>query len=356
MARSPLAPQLCRRRRFVAVATAAGLALVLPLVAGVAQAAPEEALGVPSGDVGELGDLTRLIRWSGVLTSLLVIVGAWLVVRFMRDLVERLSKQFANRRLLLHKLATILQFVIYVGTGLTVILLSFRLDERVLAVIGGTIAVSVGFAVKDLVASFIAGIMIMIDRPFQVGDRINFGGQYGDVTAIGLRSVRMVTLDDNVVTIPNNKFISDITSCGNYGALDMQVVMDFHIGVDQDVTLARGIVNEAAVTSRYVYLPKPVVVLVGQVIAESHVAIRLRLKSYVLDTKYEKAFETDVNLRVLEAFRSHGIMPPAVLHRQLAPLLAADSPQLDGAPALDKPRDRRQDRQLDKQTEQPAIP
>jgi small-conductance mechanosensitive channel len=298
----------------------AGLAaLVVGLIPRLALAGPGEDLGSP--DVEAIGEITSMIRWSGVLTSVVVIAGAWLGIRFIRDLVERLSRQFANRRLLLHKIATILQFVVYVSTGVTVVLLSFRLDAGVLAIIGGTVAVSVGFAVKDLVASFIAGIVIMVDRPFQVGDRISFGGQYGDVTAIGLRSVRVQTLDDNTVTIPNNKFINDITSNGNYGALDMQVVMDFHVGVDQDVGRARSIVNEAAVTSRYVYLPKPVVVLVSQVIVDNYVAVRLRLKSYVLDTKYEKAFETDVNLRVLGAFREHGIMPPAVLHRGLEPLV-----------------------------------
>lgn len=290
-------------------------ALLLSLIPALALAGPEESLEPPPPEV--MDQLTNMIRWSGVLTSIVVIFGAWLAIRFINDSVERLSKQFANRRLLLHKVATILQFVIYVSTGAAVLLLSFVLDAGVLAVIGGTVAVSVGFAVKDVVASFIAGIMIMIDRPFQVGDRISFGDQYGDVTAIGLRSVRVVTLDDNVVTIPNNKFINDITSCGNYGALDMMVVMDFHIGVDQDVAVARSIVNEAAITSRYVYLPKPVVVLVTQVIIGNYVAIRLRLKSYVLDTKYEKAFETDVNLRVLGAFREHKIMPPAMLRRSI---------------------------------------
>ncbi|NVB41675.1 mechanosensitive ion channel [Pseudenhygromyxa sp. WMMC2535] len=296
----------------LATLSLAALTLLSPALAW----ALDETLGA-APDAEVLSQIAGMIRWSGVATSVVVIVGSWLTIRFTRDLVERFSKQFANRRLLLHKIATIFQFIVYTSTAVVVILLSFHIDEKVLTVIGGTVAVSVGFAVKDVVASFIAGIMIMVDRPFQVGDRISFGGQYGDVTAIGLRSVRMVTLDDNVVTIPNNKFISDITSCGNYGALDMQVVMDFHIGVDQDVNAARAIVNEAAVTSRYVYLPKPVVVLVSQVIADSYVSVRLRLKAYVLDTKYEKAFETDVNLRVLGAFGERRISPPAVLHRQI---------------------------------------
>ena len=167
-----------------------------------------------------------------------------------------------------------------------------------------------------------------MDRPFQVGDRVSFGGQYGDITVIGIRSVRMVTLDDNVVTIPNNKFLTDITSCGNYGALDMQVVIDFHIGVDQDVHTAQRIVREAGVSSRYIFLPKPVVVLVSQEIIENYIAMRVRLKAYVLDTQYEKAFVSDVTLRVLEAFRQQGIQPPAILHRTRP----ADGPWVPNVP------------------------
>jgi small-conductance mechanosensitive channel len=280
-----------------------------------------------------VSEFAQMIRWTGVLTSILVVAGAWLALKIMRDFVERLSAQFATRRLLLQKIATILQFGIYVGTGAAVITLSFRLDDRVLALIGGTVAVSVGFAVKDLVASFIAGIMIMVDRPFQVGDRVSFGGEYGDITAIGLRSVRMQTLDDNTVTIPNNKFLNDMTSCGNYGALDMQVAMDFHVGPDQDVALAREIVTEAAVSSRYVYLPKPVVVLVSQVITQNYVAVQLKLRAYVLDTKYEKAFVTDVNLRVLEAFGDHGVLPPAILHRTVEDMARPRKPALKLTPA-----------------------
>jgi len=266
-------------------------------------------------DTATIEQITGLIRWSGVLTSVLVVVGALVVLRFLRDTVEKLSGQFANRRFLFQQLATVFQFIVYVATGVSVLSLSLRLDDNAMTVIGGTIAVSVGFAVKDLVASFIAGIMIMLDRPFQVGDRVSFGGQYGDVTAIGLRSVRLQTLDDNTITIPNNKFLNEITSNGNYGALDMQVVMDFHIGVEQGVLVAKEVVSEAAVSSRYAYLPKPVVVLVEQVVQSNMVALRLRLKAYVLDTKYEKAFVTDVNLRVMQAFAKHDIKPPAVLHR-----------------------------------------
>jgi small-conductance mechanosensitive channel len=173
------------------------------------------------------------------------------------------------------------------------------------------------------VAAFIAGITIMFDRPFQVGDRVEYAGQYGDIVAIGLRSVRMNTLDHNLVTIPNNKVLTDVTSCGNYGQLEMQVPMDFYIGVDQDVRLACELIREACLTSRFVYLDRPVPILAKQTIMQDYVAFHIKARPYVLDTKYEKPFETDVHLRVHEAFREHGVKPPAILHRNLGELPAS---------------------------------
>ena len=278
-----------------------------------------------------LGQLSELIRWSGVLSSVVIVVGVVIAMRFVHKIVQQISEQFVQRRLLLHKLETILQFAVYITTTILVFNLSLRVDERVLALIGGTLAVAVGFGLKDLVASFIAGLIIMIDRPFQVGDRLNFDEQYGDVVSIGLRSVRLKTLDDDIVTIPNNKFLSDTTVSGNFGELDMHVGMDFYIGYDQNVASARSIIEEAAASSRYIHLPRPIVVLVEQTVLDNYVAIKLRLKAYVLDTRYEKLFETDVNLRVIEAFSDKGIKPAAVLHRHLeaTPLLTDDVSELN---------------------------
>ncbi|NRA41285.1 MAG: mechanosensitive ion channel [Pseudomonadales bacterium] len=281
--------------------------------------AQEVLAALPANEELQLSQLSEIIRWSGVFTSLIVIFIAYSLIRFIHRLVERVSEQFAQRRLFLQKIETVSQFAIYIITALLVFNLSLRIDDRVLALIGGTLAVSVGFALKDLVASFIAGLMIMIDRPFQVGDRLEFGGQYGDVLSIGLRSVRINTLDDDIVTIPNNKFLNDITKSGNFGELDMHVGMDFYIGYDQDVTLAKEIIAEAAASSRYIHLPRPITVLVSQHVMDNYIAIKLRLKAYVLDTHYEKLFETDVNLRVISEFNRQQIQPAAVLHRDLVP-------------------------------------
>ena len=93
------------------------------------------------------------------------------------------------------------------------------------------------------------------ERP---GDRISFDGYYGEVVEIGLRSVRLVTLDDNLVSIPNNKFLTDIVASANSGVLHQMCVFHFYIGCNEDFEEAKAIVYDAAASSRYVFLDKPI--------------------------------------------------------------------------------------------------
>ncbi len=287
------------------------------LTASAALVAMARHAGAQEVDTSNLSQIVGFVRWGGVLASIGVLVVSAIVLRFLHGAVEGLSARFTHRRLTFQKFESFTRFVVYIVTAALVVALSFQINQTVLTLVGGTLAVAIGFAMRDLVAAMIAGVTIMLDRPFQVGDRVQYAGEYGDIVAIGLRSVRMQTLDDNTVTIPNNKILTDVTSCGNYGALDMQVQINFYIGMDQDLALAERLVTEGTLTSRYIFLEKPVVVLVSEEIMENYVAIKLRTKAYVLDTKYEKAFVTDVTKRVLGAFRQHGVLPPAMLHRRV---------------------------------------
>jgi len=279
------------------------LLLVLPASGALAQ-----------GEMKDAAKIVEFIQFGGVIRGLLFIVVASFLLWFLRRLVTRLGERFTERRLLLQQISTIVRFSVYIVTFIIVIKSMFKLEKETILALTGTIAVSVGFALKDLVSSVLAGITILFDRPFQVGDRVTFGGLYGEISSIGLRSVRMVTLDDSLVTIPNNKFLTDVVTSGNAGALHMQIVMDYYVAPDSDLPRAIRIVNEAIRTSRFVYLELPVVVLVNEVIQESYVATRLRGKAYVLDVRYEKAFETDVTRSVKTAFAAAGIKPPTMRH------------------------------------------
>lgn len=257
------------------------------------------------------------VRAGGIPTALLIVAVAIVLVRLLDATAARLGKWFAARRLLIHQLASFVRLAIYMAAAAGALGACFELNEQMMLALGGTLAVAAGFALKDLAASVLAGLTILVDRPFQVGDRVRFGDYYGEIREIGLRSVRLMTLDDTTVTIPNNKFLTEVVASGNAGAVDMMVQIDFYVGVDQDLQRARRIVAEALTSSRYISIRRRWAVVLEEVVGENWVSVRVRAKGYVLDVQYEKDFVTDVTERVLSAFREADIQPPLGMHPAL---------------------------------------
>jgi len=248
----------------------------------------------------------------GALPSALVILaGTVLLVRLLERVTTRIAERWVARRLLVKQLSTILAFVAYVGASLVALTRLFNLSSQALLALSGTIAVMAGLALKDVAASMLAGLTIITNRPFQVGDRISFGGYYGEVKEIGLRTVRLVTLDDNLVTIPSSKFLAEPVASANAGALDCMVVMRFFVTAAADVARAKQIVLDALLASKYLYLGKPYTVLVASQLTErGGLVVELTAKAYVYDTRYEKTFASDVTERVLRAFQDEAMPLP----------------------------------------------
>ena len=159
--------------------------------------------------------ILQFFRPQGLFPAVVVLGVAWFLARLTEGAFERAGTRFTEYRLTLNQTKAIIRLVLWLGGMAAAISLVFQLSDEALLALGGTLAVAIGIALRDLVASIIAGVTILIDKPFQVGDRISYGGVYGEVVEIGLRAVRLVTLDDNLVTIPNNKFLTDIVASGN---------------------------------------------------------------------------------------------------------------------------------------------
>ena len=264
--------------------------------------------------VGE-SNFLRFIDLEGLPLAIAILVIGILALRLMTRSLDSLGERFADRRLQLKQVSALARFVIYLALiGLTASSV-LRLEPGALLAVAGSIGVAFGFAFKDLLASLMAGVILLFDRPFQVGDRVSYGPWYGEVKEIGLRSVRLVTLDDNLVTIPNSNFLSDAVASANAGALDCMVVVPFYLAAAEDFVRGRELVEEAAFTSPYVYLEKPVITLVSdEFLGERFVTI-VRLKAYVLDARFEKTFASDVTQRVKDAFRAAGLRGPDQQYR-----------------------------------------
>ncbi len=270
-------------------------------------------------------NIIQFIQLDQIPYAVLLVAGAMLLSRVLSRSLDALGERVPSRRLLFKQAAAVARFVIAIVATLGAAGAVLQLDDQVLLAVGGSAAVAVGFAFKDLLASLMAGMILLFDRPFQVGDRVQFAGQYGEIREIGLRSVRLVTLDDNLVSIPNNRFLSDVVSCANAGSLEQMCVFRFYIGCDEDFERARRLLYEAVAASRYVFLDRPVVVHVREgPVPEGaeRFAIELTAKAYVLDGRYESAFATDVTVRVLRAFRAAGIRTAGQLEWQGAPVTA----------------------------------
>lgn len=262
-------------------------------------------------DTDNVQSVMSMVRVGGLFTAVVVLAATYAAATLVTSTLSRLGERIAERRLFFQQVAAFTRFGIYfVGIFLAVISAVELRQETVIA-LSGTAGVALGFAFKDLATSVLAGLTILIDKPFQVGDRVTVGTVYGDVEAIGLRSVRIVTLDGSVVTMPNSRFMNDPVMSGNAGALNMTVTVDFYVAMDQDIALALRIIEEVVRSSRYVYLERPTPVGARQMEPGRHYAVRLRALADVIDTKYENAFVNDVTCAVLKAFRENGIMTAA---------------------------------------------
>lgn len=261
-------------------------------------------------DLSNASNLLSVFSFTKISLLLLGLVVLTIAVKFISTLGTGLNKRLPSKRLLIAQVITIVSFSVYIFGASYLVYGIIQPPKALLIGISGTLAVALGLSLKDLIASVVAGVILLFDRPFQVGDRVTFNQTYGEITTIGLRAVRLVTLDDSVVTIPNSLFITDVVSSGNFGALDMMLEINFHVDLSADLYRAREILFETATTSRYVFIKKPVSIVLTEVDFASRPAMQIRVKCYVLDVRFEKALQTDILIRGNEALIANNIGRP----------------------------------------------
>ncbi|MEB3213538.1 MAG: mechanosensitive ion channel domain-containing protein, partial [Leptolyngbyaceae bacterium] len=179
-----------------------------------------------------LAEITR----GKIAQALLVIFLAYLAIKISEKFITWLSEKVPLQYRLNIKQSLPFWRAFFVGLTLVVLIRLFlNLTQNNILAITGTVVVALGFAFKDYVSSVIAGIIALFETPYQVGDRIKIGDHYGEVVNYGLRGVRILTPDDNVVTIPHNKIWTEAVSNANKGKLEAQVVTNFYFAHDVDI-------------------------------------------------------------------------------------------------------------------------
>jgi small-conductance mechanosensitive channel len=177
----------------------------------------------------------------------------------------------------------------------------------------GVAGVAIGFAAKDTLSNLIAGILLIIDRPFEVGDRIEVwraptkSSTWGDVIDIGLRATKIRTTDNIVIIIPNNEImLRDII---NYTTITekIRVRIDIGIAYDAEMQKAKNIMLQAADSAGWVAKDPPPKVVVRN-FGES--AVDLQLRVWIENPRKRMDTVSYITDKVKELFDEQGVEIP----------------------------------------------
>lgn len=208
-----------------------------------------------------------------------------------------------------------LQLLLIIGSIALILLVFYLLFEEIFKpsvaveiVVLASITITAGFGSLDILKNIFAGIMILFDHPFQVGDKISVGNDHGQVIKIGLRSTNIKTNDDSTVIIPNSEVMKKSVANLNYGQSYCRAAAEVILPIDIDTDKIRQIAIEAAQVSSYVFLNKPVNVLFFNEIKDRKAILKMIIKAYVIDAKYEQQFMSDVTELVIKELLARNLI------------------------------------------------
>jgi small-conductance mechanosensitive channel len=253
----------------------------------------------------------QIISFSKIFSAIIALIILWLLTKAITAIISNFSEKFSGQRLIIKRLIPITKVLLW-SLGLYFIIAGILQPplETVITV-SASIGIAVGFASQDILRNIFGGIMIILDRPFQVGDKIEIDRQYGEVLQIGLRSVRIVTEDDSVVTIPNAEIMNKAVSNANSSAFDCQVVAELFLPTEVDIDKVVQVCRLSALTSRFVYLNKPVFVHTTHITSGPKEYLKVRIKAYVLDIRFEQELRSDITAIALRTLKKRGIISPS---------------------------------------------
>jgi MscS family membrane protein len=253
-------------------------------------------------------NIKNLFKFEKIIGSLIVLLVGFYFMKFVTRILQIFAEKSTRYRLPLKGTIPIVRLlgwstIVYIIVGLII-----KPPFETLIALSASLGIAVGLAGQDLIKNIFGGIMILFDRPFQVGDKIQVGENYGEVISIGLRSTRIVTADDSKVIIPNSDVMNHSVSNSNSGEPNCQVVAEVYLPIDINTVAVRDIALEVARVSKYVYLNKPINVLFFNEIKEKRSFLKMRLKAYVLDIRYEFDFKSEMTELIIRELIKNGFL------------------------------------------------
>lgn len=251
---------------------------------------------------------SEIFSWPKVFWSLIFLLSGYLVIRVVSKILEVLAERSAKYRITLKGFIPVVRIVGWITVLFIIIAGIFQPPAATILALSASVGVAIGFASQDILKNIFGGVMILFDRPFQVGDKIEVGTYYGEVKEIGLRSTRIETPDDSLVSIPNSVIMNGSVSNTNAGEPNCQVVAEIYLPINIDTIRVREIATQAAHVSKYIFLNKPIAVLFFNEMKNNRSFLKMRLKAYVMDIRSEFAFKSEMTELVMRELIDQGLM------------------------------------------------
>ncbi|MEZ5084305.1 MAG: mechanosensitive ion channel family protein [Bacteroidales bacterium] len=252
--------------------------------------------------------VNQLISVEKIIWAIIFILIGYFLVKIVISLLNNIAKRRHKSAFAIKRTIPIVRILAWSVIVYIIVMGVFKPPAATVFAFLASVGVAIGFSAQDLLKNVFGGLVVMFDRPFQVGDKIESGKYYGEVTSIGIRSTRIVTPDDSMVTIPNSEFMMQYVSNSNSGENNCQVVAELYLPIDIDTELVRKIATEAAQVSKYIYLGKPIVVLFFNEINNKGTYLKMRLKAYVSNLDKEFYFKSEMTEIVLKSLLEQKII------------------------------------------------
>jgi small-conductance mechanosensitive channel len=227
-------------------------------------------------------------------------------------LTRRTTEWFVNHVLarrgvdvgLREALGTITRYGV-ISLGALVILQAAGINLTSLNVLVGALGVGLGFGLQNITSNFFSGLILLLERPIRIGDRVEIAGTVGEVREIAARATTLVTDENLAVIVPNSQFISERVINWSRPNTLTAYVLTFHVSYDSDLDLVRRVLLLAAEShTRVLRSPAPEVEFVQ--VAERGLQFHLQVWSRD-DLKTAGTLKSDLNFEVWKQLAAAGL-------------------------------------------------
>jgi len=267
----------------------------------------------------------------GVGFRILVIVTAlfilFLVARIVRAWARRVFNRMPSLSKLLSGFLAMTMYWLTIAFGLMIVLAALGVNITPLFALVGGASFIIAFAMQETLGNLAAGLMIMINRPFDEGDYVQIAGLGGTVRNVSIVSTTVTTPDNQVIVIPNSKVWGDVIT--NVTASDTRRVdLVFGISYGDSIEQAQRVLEEV-VAHHPLVLKDPAPNIRVHELADS--SVNLIVRPWTKTGDYWTVF-WDLQRSVKEAFDSHGIsipFPQSDMHLHVVKSGKAEEPMVD---------------------------